>query len=57
MIKQNSNGRIYFDNYKNKNIDIKRTKEQNTYTKINKMFNVIKYLRAHLYSRYGTCST
>lgn len=57
MIKQNNNGRIYFDNYKNKNIDIKRTKEQNTYTKINKMFNVIKYLRAHLYSRYGTCST
>lgn len=31
MIKQNSNGRMYFDNYKNKNIDIKRTKDRIEY--------------------------
>lgn len=27
MIKQNGNDRMYFDNYKNKSIDIKSTKE------------------------------
>lgn len=48
---------MYFDNYKNKSIDIKSIKEQNMYMKINKMVNVIKYLYVYLYicNRYGIC--